>query len=489
VISLWMICGKGFARAVPGRANTRALARGARIAFLVFLIATARGAEDVLRTPETNAALTYRFSGDEEKLLDEVQFASFQYFWKEVGEPAKLAKDRMKGPVGSIAAVGFQLSSLPIGVERKWITREQGEQRALTVLRALTSRTDNKKWGMYLHFPDPGTAGPSHHGYISEASTVDTALLLAGAIPAAEYFGGEVRALVDRMIGEAEWKRYATAPGGFITMAWQPDNGAATLDGPGQFHKYCWERANDEERLIYLLAVATPVKANAVPPAMYYKLSRPIKRHKDMPPFVVSWPGSLFTYFFSHCWIDYRTLGADDPHLFGFDAPRVDWVENSRRAALTQRQRCIEFGAKYKTPSAERWGMSACAAREGYIVPETRPNLRDEDNIFEGTIAPYAAGSCIMFTPKESLQALRAFRDLMGKDGKPFAWRDPRDGGYGLVDSFNLDQKYAHDDWLGIDQGPLLLAIENARTGLIWKLFMQSEHVVRGLRRLRLVAE
>lgn len=450
---------------------------------------TAAGADDILRTAETTAALEYRFTAEDEKLLEETQFACFQYFWKEVGEPAKLAKDRMRGPVASIAAVGFQLSSLPIGVERKWITRAQGEERALTVLRALTSRSDNKKWGMYMHFPDMNTGGPSHHGYMTEASTVDTALLLAGAIPSAEYFGGEVRTLVDRMIGEAEWKRYATAPGGFITMAWQPEQGAATLDGPGSFHKYCWERASDEERLIYLLAIASPVETHAVPPEMYYKLARPIKRHKDMPPFVVSWPGNLFTYFFSHCWIDYRNLGADDPRAFGVDGPRVDWVENSRRAALTHRQRCIEFGARYKTPSAERWGMSACASREGYIVPETRPNLRDEDNIHEGTIAPYAAGSCIIFTPKESMAALRAFRELKGEDGKRFAWRDPKDGGYGLVDSFNLDQKYAHDDWLGIDQGPLLLAIENSRTGLIWKLFMRNEHVQRGLSRLRLTVK
>src|SRR5262245_46425869 len=225
-----------------------------RILAMALVVGTP-AADDILRTPQTTAALEYRFTAEDEKLLDEIESACFQYFWREVGQPACLAKDRVKGPVASIAAVGFQLSSLPIGVERKWITREQGEQRALTVLRALTGRADNKKWGMYLHFPDLNTAGPSHHGYMSEASTVDTTLLLVGAIPAAEYSGGEVRKLVDRMISEAEWKRFATGPNGFISMAWQPQRGAATLDGPGAFHKYCWERASDEERLVYLLAV------------------------------------------------------------------------------------------------------------------------------------------------------------------------------------------------------------------------------------------
>lgn len=459
------------------------------LAFAMHLAAGALAAEDILRTPETTAAIEYRFTPEDERLLDEIQAACFQYFWKEVGQPACLAKDRVKGPVASIAAVGFQLSSLPIGVERKWITREQGAQRALTILRALTSRADNKKWGMYMHFPDLNDAGPSHHGYHTEASTVDTALLLAGAIPAAEYFGGEVRTLVDRMIGEADWKRFANGPKGFISMAWQPRGRRATLDDPGAFHEYAWERASDEERLVYLLAVGTPVDAHAVPPETYYKLLRVVKQHKQMPPFVVSWPGNMFTYFFSHCWIEYRGLKPDDPRAFGAAGPRVDWLENSRRAALTHRQRCAEFGEKLKTPSLVRWGMSACASRAGYIVPETRPNGSDNDQIHQGTIAPYAAGSCIMFTPKESLEALRAFRTIKVPDGKAFAWRETSEGGYGLVDSFNLDQEYAHDDWLGIDVGPMLLAIENVRTGLIWSLFMQNEHVQRGLKRLMIEPE
>jgi hypothetical protein len=456
---------------------------------VALLAASQPAAEDILRTPETVAALAHRFTPEDEQLLDEIQSACFQYFWKEVGQPACLAKDRVKGPVASIAAVGFQLSSLPVGVERKWITRAQGQERALTVLRSLTGRTDNKRWGMYMHFPDHHTAGPSHHGYLTEASTVDTALLLAGAIPAAEYFGGEVKALVDRMIAEANWKQFATGPNGFIYMSWKSPDGVATLDGEGKLSAHCWERASDEERLVYLLAVGTPVEAHAVPAETYYKLSRTVKRHKDMPPFVVSWPGNMFTYFFAHCWIDYRGLGADEPRAFGVDLPRVDGWENSRRAALTHRQRCAEIGEKYKTPSLVRWGMSACASRDGYIVPETRPNVSDNELLCGGTIAPYAAGSCIMFTPQESMEALRAFRALKGPEGKPFAWREVADGGYGLVDSFNLDQGHAHDDWLGIDQGPMLLAIENVRTGLIWKLFMQNEHVQRALKRLKIGPE
>ena len=139
---------------------------------------------------------------------------------------------------------------------------------------------------------------------------------------------------------------------------------------------------------------------------------------------------------------------------------------------------------KYKTFSAERWGLSACIGRDGYIVPEIRPNQCDKDHWHNGTVAPYAAGSAIMFTPAESIAALRAFRDLKDEAGQPLLWRDPASGGYGLVDAFNLDQKYVCDDDVGIDQGPLLLAIENARGGLIWRLFMASDVAQRAMQRL-----
>jgi len=119
----------------------------------------AQPGDAILRSPETKAALEYRFSTADQALLDEVQYACFQYFWNQVGTHAKLVKDRKKAPVSSIAAVGFQLSSLPIGVEHGWITRQQGLERARTVLRSLIERDDNKKFGVYLHYPDLNTGG------------------------------------------------------------------------------------------------------------------------------------------------------------------------------------------------------------------------------------------------------------------------------------------------------------------------------------------
>ena len=441
--------------------------------------------EPILRGPQTRAAVQYALTDADQTLLNEIEYGCFRFFWDEVGTPAGLVRDRKLAPVSSIAAIGFQLSSLPVGVERGWITREAGATRATTVLKALIHRDDNKKFGVYLHYPDLNTGGLSQEGFEVLASTVDHALLLAGAITAAQYFGGDVKPLVDRMIAETNWKAYAVNKEGWLSMGWKP-NDPSSLAGPGEFLEIHWWNASDEERLIYFLAAGAPNAEFGVEPREYFRLKRAARRHADMPPFIASWPGALFTYIFSHCWIDYRSLDADDPNRFGIDAPRVDWFENSRRAVLTHRQRCIEQAGRYKTLAADRWGLSACSAREGYIVPEIRPNLCERDDWFGGTVAPYAAGAAIMFTPRESLAALRAFRALVDPNGRPFIWRDPNSGGYGLVDSFNLDQKFASDDYVGIDHGPLLLAIENVRTGLIWKLFMSHETVQRSVKRLRL---
>jgi hypothetical protein len=211
-----------------------------------------------------------------------------------------------------------------------------------------------------------------------------------------------------------------------------------------------------------------------------------VKRHGDLPEYVVTWNGTLFTYFFAHCWIDYRRLSADDPSQLGVDNVRVDWFENSRRAVLTHRQRCLEMRERFRSFAEDRWGLSACDGKTGYIVPAVRPNISDEENWHDGTIAPYAAGSAIMFTPRESLAALHAFRALKDDQGCALLWRDPNQGGYGFVDSFSLDLNWVSTDNIGIDVGPLLLAIENARTRLIWKLFMQSEMVRTATARLRL---
>jgi hypothetical protein len=444
----------------------------------------------ILASPESRSAWEYDFSPQDEALLEKIQRGCFQYFWKEVGSPAKLAKDKTTDTICSIAAVGFQLSALPIAVERQWITRAEGEERAAVILKSLVERQDNKKFGIYLHFLDERTGGlpdfsRTRYRYELQASTIDHALFQAGAMTAAVYFGGQVAELADHVVRDANWQAMYDDDGGYLTMGWRASTSRG-VDGPGEIRPSFWQWASDEERLVYFLAVGAPTKDHALEPASYYRLKRVVEQHDDMPPYVVSWNGSLFTYFFSHCWIDYRRLAADDPARFDGDEPAVDWFENSRRAVLTHRARCIEVSDDFPTFAENRWGLAPCAFRDHYLVAEVQPNLSDKDVWYDGVVAPYAAGSAIMFAPAESLAALREFAALRGPDGKPLVWRDPEKGGYAFADSFSLDPPYGHDENLGIDAGPLLVAIENARTGLVWRLFMQHPVAQRAVERLRL---
>jgi hypothetical protein len=455
--------------------------------------AEARGqvndAPDVLRSEATQRATEYRFSAEDERLLEEIQRGCFQYLWNEVHPASGLVRDRRYAAVCSVAGVGFQLSSLPIGVERGWITRQQGQDRALSVLRTLSGRDDVRKFGVFLHFVDLESGGVLPGRQSEVASTIDHALFLAGALPAAEYFGGEVATRINEMVEATNWKAYDVAEQGFISMGWQPMQ--TSLSGPGRFVPWNWHFASDEELLVYFLAAGAPRPEFAGDPHDYYRLERHVKRHDAMDPFVASWNGSLFTYTFAHLWIDYRALAADNPSTLGVENPRVDWFENSRRATLTHRQRCIEAADRFATLADDRWGFAPCMGlnengRRSYLVQSLRPNIDDKDAWEGGTVAPYAAGSAIMFTPAESMAALRAFRGLKDDDGEPIVWRDPAVGGYGFADSFNLDQQHASDDNVAIDVGPMLLAIENVRSGLIWRLFMQHAVAKRAVERLGL---
>jgi hypothetical protein len=140
------------------RLAPRTTARTAAMVLAVSAMGTPASAEDIVAASPT-AAVNYEFSADDVALLDAIQRGCFQYMWREVGIGSGLAKDRRTTLVASVGGVGFQLSALPIGVERGWITREQGRERAVSILRTLSRRDDNRRQGVYLHFVHVDTGG------------------------------------------------------------------------------------------------------------------------------------------------------------------------------------------------------------------------------------------------------------------------------------------------------------------------------------------
>lgn len=465
-------------------------------------IASARG---VARPP-------FSFSVDDEAFLEEVQRGAFNFLWLQ-GSPERgiatgMVPDRTSKTTVSVAGVGFQLSGICIGVERGWITREQGRERCELILSSLLSNPDNRKAGLFYHFVDAQHAGQPAEAYERVVSTIDSALLMAGVLTASQYFGGNVQVLADRMFTDADWQFFIAGPAakdpqirGFMTLGWKPrDPERPTRDGG--LLPYGWVDNGDEHRLVAFLGVCAPRAAHRIDPRVYYRMRRQLGEYNGSGPIVwFPWSGALFTSFFAHCWINYSAMGPDDPTWWRVPhRAHVDWWENSRRMTNMHRQKALENPINLPGVGANSWGLTASDVQDGYGVPGLFPHAlpmpgaqqpRDymqwpvKDDWGDGTISPYGAGSCIMFEPDAAVAALRHYRSLDVGAARPL-WTDPASGGYGFQDAFNVGKKWVADDCLAIDQGPLLLAIENARTGLIWKTFHAHPYVQAGMERLRL---
>jgi len=419
--------------------------------------------------------------------------------------------DRSSVRFASVAGVGFQLAAFPGAVERGWITREEAEERAMRILRTLEAEPRNRKAGMFFHFVDGRTAAPINNDAVS---TIDSALLFAGMLVAGEYFGGEIAERAGRMFAAADWSFFVLQTPqknepylkGFISLGWKPAR-FEDPTGEGALLPYAWADAADEQRLVCFLAAAAPNPAHRVEPAVYYRLRRMLGESDNSGVHIwFPWSGALFTHFFAHCFIDYAAMGPDDPGTEGIARrPRVDWWENARRGVHLHRNKAIRNPRGVPTLGPNAWGLSACDAASGYSVPGVFPSRiatadqipqvdyadhTPKDDYGDGTIAPYAAGCAVMFEPDLAISALRFYRGLAAANGQPLVWRQPRAGAtasYGFQDSFNLGTGWVAPDCVAIDQGPLVLAIENARSGLVWKLFMQSKQVQAGFRSLGLV--
>jgi hypothetical protein len=410
----------------------------------------------------TLRAIAHSFASDDE-FLEYVQQVTFDYFWYLANPSNGLVPDRSAtGSACSIAAVGFGLTAIGIGIDHGWITRTQGVARVLTTLSTLLNQPQGTNVsgtigykGWFYHFLDMNTAVRA----TAELSSIDTTLLLAGVLYAKQFFDGAdsdetaIRTKADGIVNRVDWTWMARGSNA-VSMGWFPES---------SFIRANWIGYN-EGMIIYLLGLGAAT--NPLPPSAweawtsgctwgtFYGLS-----------FVPFAP--LFGHQYSHCWVDFRHT--TDAFMNGHDS---SYFENSRRATLAQLAYCIANPKGEVGYSSNVWGLTACDGPSplGYAA-RGAPGPQTQD---DGTIAPTAAGGSMAFTPEFSLPTLRYFYSHF----RPRIWT-----AYGFRDAFNLGAQWWDTDELGIDQGPIVIMIENYRAQSVWRLFARNAEVQRGLQR------
>lgn len=462
----------------------------------------------VIESPVGTPRPPFEFDAQDSALLDEIESTTFEYFWSAVSPETGMVYDRTSSDVISVAGVGFQLAALPIGVERGWISRERAEARARLILTSLEREQSNRKAGLFYHFINPHDASARRVGRELVVSTVDSALLFSGMLVAGQYFGADIQTMSDRMFAQADWSFFLASPsaeapdGAFLSLGWKPISDDDPT-GAGELLPYFWLDCGDEHRLATLLGACAPNPEFRVPTQSYWALRRQLGYHEGQGHLVwFPYSGALFTSFFAHLFVDYNALRIDNPSAHG-QAHRasVDWWENARRTVHLHRDRAIENPLGLPTLGADAWGFSASDGPDGYLVsgqfPESVEMIdaqahRDfasytpTDNWGAGVIAPYAPGSSIMFEPTLAIDALRYAKELQGHADAPAVWRDD----WGFLDAYRVGTDgrtdWVAEDYVAISQGPLILGIENARSGLLWELFHTNPVVEAGIDRLGL---
>jgi len=457
--------------------------RAASAALLVLTLACAQG--NVGRPsgrPEGRAEARPTFANDA-ALIDDVQHRTFNWFWETTNAKNGLVHDRWPTKsFSSIAAVGFGLTAYGIGAERGWVTREAAAERVLTTLRFFENGVEGDR-GFYYHFVDMETGKRFKQ---VELSTIDTTLILAGALFCQSYFDRDneteraIRETAERLYTRAEWNQFHERPP-LISMGWTPEDGLHDYDYTGY----------NEAMILYVLAIGSPT--HPVSPKAWNAYTKTYKwdTHYGQQHVVFA---PLFGHQYSHIWIDFR--GIQD-HVMREKG--IDYFENSRRATYSQRAYAIANPMGWRGYGENVWGLTACdgpfdgkltingVEREfrTYAARGTAPNeLRDD-----GTLAPTAAVSSIAFAPEIAIPATAAMIRTYG---------DHLYQKYGFLDSFNPTLNFEHKvqdgkivpgvgwfdtDYLGIDQGPIVAMIENHRSGLVWNTMRRNEHIRLGLRR------
>jgi hypothetical protein len=448
-------------------------------------------------------------------MLDLVSQRAFAYFLT-FNDGLGFALDRSTySDMVSTGTVGFQLAAYCVGHHRGWAEKQDLEDRVVKILRNLSAIPMGPEpgtvrggyRGFYYHFFNADTGMRKDNNV--ELSLYDTTLLMYGVLTCKEYFStnSEIQSLSQKLLDRVEWDWFVDRSPGVSSnrfyLSWQP---GTTNEGVFQNHV---DGQTDEAFMVDVLAMGS--RTHPVSVETYLARNRvfgsyPTANENQI---MVSWQGSLFNYFFASCWMNLESRGPDlHPQV-----ARNIW-KNDRLAVLANRQFCIDHAARqpggsndfYATYSENAWGLTACdnlTAPGSHMVGEyfSFGALPTEENVrFQipppqaGTIAVYGAASSINFTPAESIAALRYYFEVPG------LWSPL----FGFGDAFSLDPHYIEHNYaahgrpqihfaeflngpwvnhmlMGINLGPMLLAIENYRSQQIWDLTAKNQEIKTGL--------
>ena len=431
---------------------------------------------------------------DKPLTLERLARDTFVYFWETTDKNTGLAPDRYPSTSpASIAAVGFALTSYPIGVENGYISRKQAVDRTLATLRFFWNLPlgPEKKGtagfqGFYYHFLKM-TDGSRSQDWEIELSTVDTALLMAGVLFSQSYFDGqdkkeiEIRALADKLYKRVNWQ-WAQNHSPLISHGWFPDKG---------FLEHDWVGYN-EAMLVYILALGSPTHSIGENSwqawTAHYHDDWVVDNgiaHLTFAP--------MFGHQYSHIWIDFRDI--QDDYM---KEKNSNYFENSKKAAYAQRQYAITNPAHWDGYGENLWGLTACDG-PGKFSLEVKGKMRKfmgynargvgQYSFDDGTLAPTALVGSLPFAPEIILPAIQSTYQNFGKHLYTQ---------YGFLDSYNPSFKFdvksktgkvipnvgwIANDYIGIDQGAILAMVENHQSELIWKTMRKNPYIQRGLKR------
>jgi hypothetical protein len=436
--------------------------------------------------PEAAAqSLEWKITAQQETFLDELQRDTFNFFWETTNPLNGLTPDRFpNSEFSSVAAVGFALTAYLVGAERQYISRSDAANRTLNTLQYLWEAPQGDSLddvigykGFFYHFLDMESG--LRHGR-TELSTIDTALLTAGVLSAQTYFDeddpaeNQIRDYADRIYRRIEWPwAYSGRHKPLLSMGWRPRKG---------FTDGYW-RGYNEAMILYILALGSPTYPIDAQSWNKWTSTYTWKEFHDYSH--VNF-GPLFGHQYSHVWVDFREI--QDEYM---RSRKIDYFINSKRATYANQAHCIKNPKGWMGYSDKVWGLTASNGPARITIMKNNDPISIHKYLArgagtgylrdDGTIAPTAVGGSVPFAPEITIPTLEHFKTQYGE--KLY-------GKYGFKDAFNLSCRlepsnpdgWFDNQYLGIDQGPILLMIENYRTEFIWNLMKKNPYIKKGLR-------